>query len=88
MSLPPPPPPPLPLPPAVTTRPLTRRRTIALLAERDRADLQRLADWLATTALRVVVDGVHDLDDIAVAVERSESRRARGKILLAIGDRA
>lgn len=63
---------------------LTPRRTIALLAERDRADLQRLADWLATTALRVVVDGVHDLDDVAVAVARSESRRARGKILLAI----
>lgn len=69
---------------ALTTR-LTRHRVIALLAERDQADLQRIADWLATTALRVVVDRVLPLEQVAAAVEVSESRRARGKIILSIG---
>lgn len=69
---------------AIVTR-VSRHRVIALLAKRDRDDLQRLADWLGTTALRVVVDEVLPLEQVADAVARSESGRARGKILLSIG---
>lgn len=69
---------------AIVTR-VSQHRVIALLAQRDRDDLQRLADWLGTTALRVVVDEVLPLEQVAEAVARSESGRARGKILLSIG---
>lgn len=69
---------------AIVTR-VSRHRVIALLAKRDRDDLQRLADWLGTTALRIVVDEVLPLERVVEAIARSESGRARGKIILAIG---
>jgi len=69
---------------AVITDRLAKHRIIPLLATRDQADLQRLADWLGTTALRVVVDRVLPLADVAEAVAHVESRRARGKVLLAV----
>ncbi|KRF30851.1 NAD(P)-dependent alcohol dehydrogenase [Yonghaparkia sp. Soil809] len=69
---------------AVITDRLVTHRIIPLLATRDQADLQRLADWLGTTALRVVVDRVVPLSEVAEAVAHVESRRARGKVLLAV----
>lgn len=69
---------------AVITDRLVKHRIIPLLATRDQADLQRLADWLGSTALRVVVDRVVPLTDAAEAVAHVESRRARGKVLLAV----
>ncbi|GAA1690773.1 NAD(P)-dependent alcohol dehydrogenase [Microcella alkalica] len=69
---------------ALVTDRLVEHRVIPLLATRDQADLQRLADWLGTTALRVVVDRVVPLADVAEAVAHVESRRARGKVLLAV----
>jgi len=58
------------------------RRYASFLAKRDTADLHTLADWLASGALRVVVDEVFTRERIADAVALSESGHARGKVLI------
>ncbi len=72
-------------PAVLALRSLFSRRTYAsFLAKRDTADLQQLAEWLETGALRVVVDDVLPIDRIADAVARSESGHARGKVIVAL----
>ena len=68
---------------AIASRFSTRTYT-SFLAKRDTDDLQQLADWLETGALRVVVDEVYPLERIAEAVEHSEGGHARGKVMVAI----
>lgn len=76
---------PLAAPAVLALRSLFSRRTYAsFLAKRDTADLQQLAEWLETGALRVVVDDVLPIDRIADAVARSESGHARGKVIVAL----
>lgn len=76
---------PLAAPAGLALRSLFSRRTYAsFLAKRDTADLQQLAEWLETGALRVVVDDVLPIDRIADAVARSESGHARGKVIVAL----
>lgn len=62
----------------------SRRTFASFLAKRDADDLQRLADWLETGALRVVVDEVYPVDCIADAVARSEGVHARGKVIVTL----
>ena len=62
----------------------SRRTYTSFLAKRDTDDLQQLADWLETGALRVVVDEVYPVERIAEAVERGEGGHARGKIIVTL----
>lgn len=66
---------------AIASR-FSRRTYASFLAKRDTADLQRLADWLATGALRVVVDEIYPLDRIDDAVAHAETGHARGKLIV------
>jgi NADPH:quinone reductase-like Zn-dependent oxidoreductase len=50
----------------------------------DRADLDRLAAWLADGSLRAVVDSRFPLTDFAGAFGRLESKRSRGKIIVEV----
>ena len=68
---------------AVRSR-FSRRTYASFLAKRDTADLQQLADWLGTGALRVVVDEVYPVDRITEAVARSEAGHVRGKVLVTL----
>lgn len=52
----------------------------------DGALLQRITELVEAGALRPVIDRVFSLDEIAQAHERSESGRARGKIIVAVRD--
>lgn len=76
---------PLAAPVGLAARSLFSRRTYAtFLAKRDTADLQQLADWLETGALRVVVDEVYPVERIAEAVTYAEAGHARGKVIVAL----
>ena len=76
---------PLAAPAGLALRSRFSRHTYAsFLAKRDTADLQQLADWLGTGALRVVVDEVFPLDRIAKAVAHNETGHARGKVIVAM----
>lgn len=63
---------------------LSRRTYASFLAKRDTADLQTLADWLASGALRVVVDDVYSVDRIAEALAHGEAGHARGKVIVTL----
>jgi NADPH:quinone reductase-like Zn-dependent oxidoreductase len=62
----------------------SKRTYASFLAKRDTDDLQQLADWLGTGALRVVVDEVYPVERIGEAVAHSESGRARGKVIVTL----
>ncbi|UTT62797.1 NAD(P)-dependent alcohol dehydrogenase [Microcella humidisoli] len=62
----------------------SRRTFTSFLAKRDTADLQQLADWLGTGALRVVVDEVYPVERIADAVAHAEAGHARGKVVVTL----
>lgn len=63
---------------------LSRRTYASFLAKRDNDDLQRLADWLGDSALRVVIDEIYPLARIDDAVARSETGHARGKVIVTV----
>jgi NADPH:quinone reductase-like Zn-dependent oxidoreductase len=76
---------PLAAPATLAVASLSSRRTYAsFLAKRDTADLQTLADWLASGALRVVVDEVYPADRIAEALAHGEAGHARGKVIVTV----
>ncbi len=62
----------------------SRRTYASFLATRNTDDLQRIADWLAEGALRVVIDEVHPLERIADAVAHQLGEHARGKVIVTI----
>lgn len=62
----------------------SRRTYGSFIAKRDTADLQTLADWLATEALRVVIDEVYPVARIADAVAHAETGHARGKVIVTL----
>lgn len=68
---------------AIASR-FSRRTYTSFLAKRDTADLQQLADWLGTGALRVVIDEVYPIDRIADAVAHAETGHARGKVIVTL----
>lgn len=72
-------------PAALAVRSRFSRRTYAsFLAKRDTDDLQQLADWLGTAALRVVIDEVYPVERIADAVAHAEAGHARGKVVVTL----
>lgn len=60
----------------------SKRTYASFLAKRNIDDLQQLADWLGTGAVRVVVDEVYPVDRIADAVAHAEAGHARGKVIV------
>jgi NADPH:quinone reductase-like Zn-dependent oxidoreductase len=50
------------------------------------ADLQQIARWADTGALRAVIDSRFALADIREAQARVETRRARGKVIVRVLD--
>lgn len=70
---------------AIASR-FSRRTYASILARRDRDDLQQLADWLGSGALRIVVGEVYPASRIADAVALSESGHVRGKLILRFAD--
>ncbi len=68
---------------AIASR-FSQRTFTSFLAKRDTDDLQQLADWLGTGALRVVIDEVYSIDRIADAVVHAEAGHARGKVIVTL----
>ncbi len=68
---------------AVATR-FSPRTYGSFLAKRDTADLQALADWLETGALRVVIDEFYPVARIVAAVAHGETGHARGKVIVTL----
>jgi NADPH:quinone reductase-like Zn-dependent oxidoreductase len=68
---------------AIASR-FSRRTYTSFLAKRDTDDLQQLADWLGTGALRVVIDELYPIDSIADAVAHAEAGHARGKVIVTL----
>jgi len=56
-----------------------------IIVRPSRGDLDRLAAWMADGSLRAVVDSHFGLAEFAAAFRRLESKRARGKIVVAVG---
>jgi NADPH:quinone reductase-like Zn-dependent oxidoreductase len=57
-----------------------------MLASMNRDDLETLAGLLADGTVTTVIDREYELDEIAEALQHSESGRARGKIIVRIRD--
>ena len=51
-----------------------------------RADLEVLTAWAEAGRLRSVIDSEFPLEDVRAAHERSETERARGKIIIRVRD--
>jgi NADPH:quinone reductase-like Zn-dependent oxidoreductase len=68
---------------AIASR-FSRRTYTSFLAKRDTVDLQQLADWLSTGAIRVVVDEVYPIERIVDAVAHAETGHARGKVIVTL----
>jgi NADPH:quinone reductase-like Zn-dependent oxidoreductase len=66
---------------AIVSR-FSQRSYRSFLAKRDTADLERLAEWLGSGALHVVVDEVYPVERIADAVAHAEAGHARGKVIV------
>lgn len=66
------------------TSAFSTRTFASFLAKRDTDDLQQLADWLGTGAVRVVVDEVYPVERIADAVAHAEAGHARGKVIVTL----
>jgi NADPH:quinone reductase-like Zn-dependent oxidoreductase len=64
---------------------LSGRGERMIIVRPSRGDLDRLAAWLADGSLRAVVDSHFGLAEFAAAFRRLESKRARGKIVVAVG---
>jgi NADPH:quinone reductase-like Zn-dependent oxidoreductase len=62
----------------------SRRTFLVLSAQRTLHDLQTLAAWLGSGALRVVVDQVYPREHVAQAVAHVEAGHARGKVILTL----
>lgn len=60
----------------------SQRTFASFLARRDQDDLEQLAAWLGSGALRVVVDTLYPVTRIAEAVAHSEAGHARGKVIV------
>lgn len=63
---------------------LDGRRISSTLVRPDSAGLERIAGWIAAGAVRPVIERTYPLADAADAHRRSETGRARGKLVLLI----
>jgi len=71
---------------AMLINPFVGQEMSMMMAGQSRADLETLADMLATGRLTTVIDRRFALDDIAEAIRYSEAGHARGKIIIEVAD--
>ena len=63
------------------------RRIRSVLVKPDGGDLERIGAWISSGEVRPVIDRSYPLADAVGAHRRSESRRSRGKLVLAVDER-
>jgi NADPH:quinone reductase-like Zn-dependent oxidoreductase len=63
---------------------LDGRRLVSILVRPDGPGLSRIADWLAAGAIRPVVERLYAFEEAADAHRRSETGRARGKLVVVV----
>lgn len=63
---------------------LSSARAKLVVVRSNARDLELVAGWMESGALRAVIDSEHRLDDVRAALERQASKRARGKIVLSM----
>jgi len=63
------------------------RRIKSVLVKPDGGDLEKMGAWISSGEVRPVIDRGYPLTDAAEAHRLSESRRARGKVVLAVDER-
>lgn len=71
---------------ALALSPLVEDEFIVLLASLNKADLVTLAELVRTGEIIPLLDRHYRLEQIATAIDYSESRRARGKIIITDGE--
>lgn len=69
---------------AVVKSPFVSQELVVLLARINQEDLQVLADLMAESKVRSVIDRRFRLDQLAEAIRYSETGRARGKIIVQV----
>lgn len=62
----------------------SRRKAVFAMVKPSGGDLDVISAWVRHGQLRSVIDSRYDLDDIAEAHRRSETKRARGKIVIRV----
>ena len=70
---------------AMLVSPFVDEQFVTLLARLRAEDLATIADMMAAGEVRSVIDRHYPLEEIAAAIEHSESGRARGKIIIDVG---
>ncbi|MDX1516263.1 MAG: zinc-binding dehydrogenase, partial [Woeseiaceae bacterium] len=70
---------------AVLLNPFVDQEFVMLLAELRQDDLVQLADWMAAGQVTPVIDQTFPLAGTADAIRYSETGRARGKIIIDVG---
>ena len=73
---------------ALVYDPLVDEEFVMLLAELNADDLAYVAGLMETGAVTPVIDRRYRLDEVPVAIRRSESGRSRGKLIIEVTDRA
>lgn len=63
------------------------RRIRSFLVRPDGGDLEQVGAWISAGEVSPVVDGSYPLADATTAHHRSESRRARGKLVLVVDEK-
>ena len=63
------------------------RRIRSVLVEPDGGDLEKIGAWISSGEVRPVIDRLYPLSDAEAAHRRSESRRARGKLVLVVDEK-
>ena len=63
------------------------RRIESILVRPDGGDLERIGAWISSGEVRPVIDRLYPLADAATAHRYSESRRARGKLVLVVDEK-
>lgn len=60
---------------------------VGIMASMNQADLDTLAELARTGKMTPVIDRRYALDDTAEAIRYLEKGRARGKVIVAVGER-
>ena len=70
---------------AMIINPMVSQELSPFLAELHQEDMQVLADLMADGKVTSVLDRSYSLEETAEAIRYSETGRARGKIIIAVG---
>ncbi len=64
----------------------TTKKAKMILLNKNKKDLEQITRFIDDQKLKTHIDSEFKLQDIALAHQRSESNKAVGKIVIAIGD--